>query len=471
MPIQRFTASADNTIVNAYYPNSLTRAFYANIGAADSLEMFSIFISGSETQKARILVQFPINVISSSRDMGHIASSGSVSFFLKLFNVEHPETVSARYTVSINPVSASWDEGHGLDLENYSDKGQSGSLGYGSNWIFRSSTDTTASWKQEGGDILTGSGYEKTFYFDGGLEDLEVDVTNIVEDQIKGLIPSYGFLIKLSGTYENGLNETTYYTKRFSARSSEYFYKRPILEARWKSTVNDDRNNFFYFSNNLDVEENKQNIYFYNRVNGNLKNLPNNVIPYVKIFSENESLLTSSILSTKVSTGVYKANFSITGSEEQQLKDVWYSGSYEYYTGSINIYPRTFEDTPVKPEYLFNISNLRPVYNKNEKPIFKIFAREKNWSPNVYKIANSDIKTLTFNNLYYKIYRIVDNFNIVDYGISPIAYTLCSYDKNGNYFNLDMSMFESGYSYGIKLMVLNDSEQIENKEIFKFKVE
>ena len=46
-----------------------------------------------------------------------------------------------------------------------------------------------------------------------------------------------------------------------------------------------------------------------------------------------------------------------------------------------------------------------------------------------------------------------------------------SYDKDGNYFNLDMSMFEPGYMYGIKVMFkLNDSEYKEQPEVFKFKV-
>lgn len=242
MPITKYTASADTTIVNAYYPDSLTRAVYANLGSADSLEIFSIYISGSETQKARTLVQFPVSAISASRVSGSLPASGSVNFYLKLYNVQHPETLPNKYYIAIDPVSSSWDEGFGLDLENYSDKGQSGSIGYGVNWKYRSSTDAPYTWASDGGDVI--NGYQKTFYFDTGLEDVEVDITNIIEAQISGAIPNNGLMVRLSGAYENGTNEETYYTKRFSARSSEYFYKVPALEARWKSVVNDDRGNF-----------------------------------------------------------------------------------------------------------------------------------------------------------------------------------------------------------------------------------
>ena len=89
----------------------------------------------------------------------------------------------------------------------------------------------------------------------------------------------------------------------------------------------------------------------------------------------------------------------------------------------------------------------------------------------MYSVANKNIETLTFKNLYYKVFRIVDDYVVIDYGISPIEYTLCSYDKNGNYFNLDMNMFEKGYAYGIKLMLKNEDSKTEFPTVYRFKVE
>jgi hypothetical protein len=130
-----------------------------------------------------------------------------------------------------------------------------------------------------------------------------------------------------------------------------------------------------------------------------------------------------------------------------------------------------FADSPFLNNYIFNITNLQPVYKSYEKPKFRIFAREKDWSPNIYKIANKDIETTTIKKLYYKIVRIIDNLDIIEYGISPIAYTLTSYDKNGNYFDLDLSILEKGYAYGIKLMILDEENKIEYPNVFRFKVE
>jgi hypothetical protein len=470
MPILKFTASADTTITNAYKPGTLNRAYYANLGAADSLELYSIYNSGTVPQKSRILIQFPINDISQSRTNGSIPASGNVNFIFNLYNVTHPETLPTNYYAIVTPISSAWDEGYGLDLENLTDIGQSGSKGIGSNWIQRSTTSGDGLWVTSGGDFITGS-YAKTVFFDNGIENISLDITKIVEDQISGVIPNYGLAVYLSGGYEDGTFEKTYYTKRFSSRSSEYFYKVPTIQARWESTVKDDRGQFFYASDNLSDTDNQQSLFFYNRFNGALKDLKNNTIPYVKVYNSSGSLLATNLISSRVSTGTYKVTFSITGSVEDTFSDVWFSGSSEFYTGSFDISKREFDDSFSIKEYVLSSTNIKNTYSFFEKPVIKIFAREKNWNPNIYSIAQKDITPTILKKLYYKVFRVIDNLDIIDYGISPTAYTLTSYDKNGNYLTLDMSMFEKGYSYGIKFMLLNEDIKIEFPEIFKFKVE
>lgn len=464
MSILKYTASADTTITDAYQPLSTKRAYFANMGAADSLEIFSIARSGSIPERSRILLNFPIQEITNNRNSSLIPGSGSVNFYLKLSNVKHPDTLPKNYSVLVKPISGSWDEGYGLDLDNYTDIGQSGSYSFGANWKYRN----TNPWVSDGGDFYTG--YDKTFYFDDGTEDLRIDVTNIIEDQMGGVIQPNGIAVMLSGSFESG-STNTYYTKKFSARSSEYFFKTPRLEAVWESLLKDDRGEFYFESPNLDSTDNTQNICFYNKVNGFLKDIPGGVIPYVKLLDENNNILTSSIPTTKESKGIYKASFKITGSVDTTLSDVWYSGSTAFYTGSLDVMVRRFDDNQNISEYTFSITNLKSEYKNSEKAIIKIFSRPKNWSPNIYKVANNVVNSTIFKNLYYKIFRIVDNITVIDYGISPIAYTKCSYDVNGNYFNLDMSFMEPGYSYGIKLMILDGDNKIEIPNVYKFKVE
>ncbi len=281
MSILKYTASADTTITDAFAPYTTNRAYYANMGAADSLEVFSIAHSGSSSEKTRILINFPIDKIASDRNAGTLPQSGSVNFIFKLYNVKHPETLPSGYDILLKPISGSWDEGYGLDLENYSDIGQTQAGGYGVGWKFKSTTATSEVWSSDGGDFY--EGYDKTFHFDTGLEDVELDVTNIIEDQLAGTISSDGMAVMLSGAFEDGTNLKDYYTKRFSARSSQYYYKIPSIEARWETIVKDDRNDFYFESPNLELEDNTQNIYFYNRINASLKDLPGAAIPYVEI--------------------------------------------------------------------------------------------------------------------------------------------------------------------------------------------
>ena len=469
MSILKLSASQDTTITNGFKSDGVTRAVYANMGAADSLEMYSSYYSSSTDtapQLSRILLQFDIATLVSKRSAGLLPSSGSVNFVLKLSNVEHPYTVPKNFTALIAPVSRSWVEGTGLDQDAYTDSGYDGSTGRGTNWQYASENF----WTTPGADIITGSGYAKSFYFDNGTEDLVVDVTSIVEAQIAGTIPSAGLAVLLSGSFEAPTEGTSYYTKKFSARSSEYFFKRPALEARWSALNTDDRGSFYFSSPNLSNSDNQQNIYFYNRVNGTLKDLPAAVIPSLNIKNFASASLGSGSV-TKVSTGVYRAVVTVTGSSDQTLYDTWSSGSTVYYAGEIEANVRDFEDSATQEEFIFSITNIKSVYGSQERPALKIYSRQKDWSPTIYTVSNNIIENYAHKNLYYKVFRIVDGYTVIDYGIEPVAYTQCSYDKNGNYFDLDMSLFEPGYAYAVKLMLYEDGLKKEFPSIYRFKVE
>ena len=289
MAILRYTASADTTITNAYEAGLVNRGTGSNMGYADSLEVFSIYgqdsgSAGQSQELSRILIQFPIDTIKANRTAGKIPASGSVSFYLKMFNAETPWTLPQDFNLVVAPVSASWSEGAGLDMDNYQDLGEA-------NWGLR---QTGTNWTNDGGDYHTGSNY--TIAFPQGYEDLQHDVSHIVEEWITyldtpagdGVIKSNGFGIRLTASQEayalaDGANGTiqnlvgatqSYYTKKFFARSTEYFFKRPVLEARWDGRTTDDRENFFYSSSLAPAADNLNTLVFYNYIRGRLVNIP-----------------------------------------------------------------------------------------------------------------------------------------------------------------------------------------------------
>ncbi len=131
MAIKRYHADADNTITNAFEADLSTRGTGSNMGQADILEVFSIYAqqSTTSTELSRVLIKFPTSDVSTDRSDGAIPASGSVSFYLKLYNAEHGKTLPRDFSISIQAVSGAWEEGVGLDMEEYSD------LTYDKNWI------------------------------------------------------------------------------------------------------------------------------------------------------------------------------------------------------------------------------------------------------------------------------------------------------------------------------------------------
>jgi hypothetical protein len=472
MSIKRFIADSDTTITNAYDGSNTSRAVYANMGAADSLEYFSLFgrISPNSIEKSRILVKFPVSQISSSRASGSLPASGSVNFFLRLSNVAHPFSLPSDYDIVIKPVSSSWVEGTGLDMENYYDFGVSGSTGSGCNWTFR---DVGTSWISGGGDYL--DNYSITYHIDKGDEDILTDITNIVEKQISGEIPNYGLGIMLSGNYEESVGNISYYTKKFSARNSQFFYKKPTIEARWNSSLEDDRDRFYASSSLLESSENKYNLYFYNKFNGIFRNIPGNPNLTVKFYTDSTKTveLTPTYLSTSIpKTGIYKAVVSLDTTESAAY-DYWVNQASTgtiYFSSSFDINTYAGEENDSEQEYIIKITNLRDSYSASETSRLKIFSREKNWNPTIYTVANQQVENSVHKNLYYKIFRYSDNYSIIDYSTGSLKYSLTSYDSSGNFFDIDFSIFEPDYSYAIKFSLIENNNIKEFKELFKFRV-
>ena len=302
MAIKRYFATADNTITNAFKQNLRQRGTGSNMGEADVLEVFSIYgqtlATGSESGRpsqelSRVLVKFPVSgtaagEIKGDRTAGVIPKSGSVNFYLRMFNAKHASTLPRDASYTIQAVSQSWVEGTGLDMEEYKDFGES-------NWMQRAKG---ADWGKNGGDYWSGSyapGYTFPTYTvtqEVGPEDIELDITSMVEEWIKGTQENFGLGVRLITTQEayfspstgadlnNGVLKNTsgakksYFTKKFFARGSQFFFKRPMIEARWDSSTKDNRGNCKFSSSLAPSADNLNTLYLYNFIDGQLKDIP-----------------------------------------------------------------------------------------------------------------------------------------------------------------------------------------------------
>jgi hypothetical protein len=487
MSVKRYFAQKDNTITNAFEADLVTRGTGSNMGLADSLEVFSIYAqaNSSSLEASRLLVEFPITssilpnvtTILQDRNNGKIPASGSVNFYLRMFNVAHDQTVPRNFTLVVSPVSQSWEEGNGLDMENYSDLTYDGT---GSNWI---NARANTPWTNQGGDFLTASSYSSYNYtqnFNTGVEDLEVDITGLVEQWIKGTAGggygNYGVGVFLTGSQESG--NQSYFTKKFSARDSEYFFSRPIIEARWDSSRKDNRGNFVVSSSALTAANNLNVLYIYNYHRGQLTNIANvdngSIFVTLHTSASGGEQLTATpnnpVTGGWVSTGIYSASFALN-TTASTVYDRWFSGSTYYNTGSFSTATHDPYDYNDIEQYVTTITNLKESYSTSDTARFRLFTRLKDWSPTIYTVASTEIQNYFVDDAFYKVVRVIDDKDVINYGTGSTNHTKLSYDASGSYFDLDMSLLEPGYLYSIKFAYYLQGAYEEQKEAFNFRVE
>ena len=507
MAIKRYFEDIDNTITNAFKEDLATRGTGSNMGQSDILEVFSIYgqATTSSTETARTLIQFPTTTIASDRTAGTIPASGSVSFYLKMYNAEHSQTLPKDYYITVAAVSASWQEGHGLDMEQYTDLTHDNT---GSNWIQARSSGSTddGKWGAEGGDYHTDNSSSFTQHFKVGNENLEIDVTPLVEQWVNsagnvlGSKSNYGFMVKLSDEYEGTSSANvagaanSYFTKRFFGRGTEFFFKRPTIEARWDSTRRDNRGNFYFSSSLAPANLNLNNLFLYNYIRGTLQDIGGKAatLPVLQFyyssgsspegsligFKNSSNVSVMALSASRVSKGIYKAQFAVTAgavtTTYPYLVDVWKLDSGQIHTGSA-ISPKKHSMSDFNPngKYVVSIPNLKKSYSNQQTERFRIFVREKNWSPNVYSKSTGEIENLMIESASYQVNRSIDDKVVIPYGTGSDNHTVLSFDVSGNYFDLDMSMLEAGYSYDIKYSFYEDilSSYREQPYVFKIRVD
>ena len=472
--IRRYYATKDNTITNAFEENLSTRATGSNMGASDILETFSIYAqnsssAGFSSELARVLIEFDTSRLTTDRAAGKLPASGSVSWYLKMFNAPHSQTVPSEFDIEVSAVSASWQEGYGIDMDYYEDLTNDV---VGSNWIRRSAG---TAWTSPGGDYHAAPTFTQTF--NTGLEDLEVDVSDLVEQWLSGSKSNYGFGVKLPSSTE-GLAKS-FYTKKFFGRDSEFFFQRPVLEARWDSARRDNRADFFISSSAAPAADNLNTLFLYNNIRGDLVDIPAigtgsiYVDLYSTVGSEANRLNTDAFTGSHVSTGIYQCEV-FSNTVEDRIFDVWYGGArsvpFNYHTGTIDTKPVVLNSKRLI--YVLSMPNLKDEYRKDQRDRLDLYLREKNWSPNIYTEAiRTSIPTLIVPSASFQIRRAIDDLVVVPYGTGSLMHTGLSYDVSGNYFELDTTYLEAGYLYDIQYSFYDEENGWEEQPYrFKFRV-
>lgn len=457
MSFYRIFPSADTWITDRIISNDVSvTATGSNLGASPDLSVFAFepTIQSGTVDLARALLQFNITELSGKIYDEGIIPSSSVSYYLKMFDMKHEDTVPTSYDLFVYPLSRSWDEGNGVDQINFRDYGYC-------NWIDATSTN---SWITTGSDFLTTGYGSASQHFDRGGEDLEVDVTDIVINWLTGSLAQNGIIVKLGDSEEGG--GVDYFRKVFHSRESKYIDRLPYIEARWSNVVNDHRDNFAF--------ANSSKLYLYNFVRGELVNLTEPVITRAQD-SINSASYSVEVTASRVETGIYEAEFNIPRGSYLSATwcDVWYSGSVSYMTGAFK--PLILTGSQVDPydEFVIDVVNLKGVYNVEEEARLIVNVRKRDYVTHVGPLSSGSLQMEKeyIEKIYYSIVNDETSEIVVPFGTGSVPYTQLSYNNDGNYFNLWMNNFVPGFKYRMKFLI--DINRYDKKVIddnFTFKV-
>tara|TARA_Y100001963_G_C6779645_1_gene449186 strand:- start:739 stop:1983 length:1245 start_codon:yes stop_codon:yes gene_type:complete len=392
-----------------------------NHGGDEVLELqkyFNTTDSASYTYGiTRILTQFDITDISKSMASSEIHDA---KFFLRLYSTDSSH-LSANYSMSAFPLSGSWEEGTGKNLDNpiikdgvswkytNSELFTTWSFGGGAipgitvssgGRVFGSGSESNGSGSQYGGVWYTGSGFHSSQSFNYESPDINMDVTNIVYKWISG---------SAGTTYPNGISNNGFILIRGDGYPDRE-YTASLVDS------------------NQENDNSRQDLKFFSRNT-------NTIYPPKLEVRWNDSV--------GISTGV---------SEEGN------------YTSSF-----TALDMSGKTDNYIYMRGLRPQYKETETVKFRVGARKrfigKTFSTSVQNITGSYISDTSGS---YSIRDLSTDEIIIPFS----EYTYLSLDSGSMYFKQDLNTFQPGRVYKILIRVKYDDNQeiIYDDDSFQFKI-
>jgi hypothetical protein len=372
----RIQPDKDTSISNYDPPSVGTQSTeQANAGASEILNLFTY---SDPLSTGSILTYFNIKKIP------QVAIDNGASFFIKLFDAQHQETVPAECSVIVAEVSQPWVEGVGLDQDYYTDVGVA-------NWL---SASTTSTWVVPGGsgsgphDLRNVHGWPlplplftdltSTFYLQSGNEDIFVDVTLQVADWIfndgsngASGTANNGFLIYLDPLFPG-----TKYIKKLHSRQSHFPTKRPYLEAQWSDWT------------------------------GSLSTF-------------NSVLVTSG----DYSGTVWPALAPFTGLVA---------------SGSATLITQFSSDVDPTSSITTVLYDAKSVYAASETAHLRLQTQRKDWNPSTVATASAATPSVVLTKAYYRILNEGTGEEIVPFGSSSSEATRMSFNDAGNYFDVNM---------------------------------
>ena len=473
--------ASKDTYVTDRIVNSV-RCESGNVGAASTLDLFKLYAianSGSTyyTELSRLLIHFDLdpirNLIATNKiDVGN----SSFDCHLKLFDVYGGQPTPADFSVVVNPLSRSFDEGIGRDIVQYSDEDVC-------NFLTASHADGV--WFVSGcgrgreattpADFITAldsTPLEFSQYFATGEENLDVDVTPAISASLSSVIPDEGFRIALSGSLE--WDEQTYFVKRFASRHAYNEAKRPQLIIKFDDSIQDD--------SQLLMCDVTGTLFFYNYSMG----APSNILSASSRLTGSNCIALT--MSTEISggwhnivfsgsqhsigtatyqTGIYSASFAINSADSIVASKLRTSGSVDFIpiwgsrdgtvgflTGSAITVHNTnaFGSNQLASRYVISVNGLPAVVKRNSELHVRVTVFDQ--TSELVKLTKffKNLPGVVVRDAHYSVRDAVTSEVLVPFDTQKNSTRLSS-DMNGMWFKLDTSNFTLGRNYVIDILL------------------
>ena len=351
MSIHKSYLSKNNTIIYNSTTNTglnpVTELFFGRADNVLSTPGYSRFIF--DIDLSQLQQKISDGVVYTGSSMTHkLKMTNTIMFNYELLNTTTSDNRrrATAFDLSVFDIpklnytgsSQTWNEGVGYDYydnntqntsnssltsRNYRDNDKSYS-NRPSNWYGR---DLINNWSTPGiynndnsgtGTTINYSGLTQRGlqHFEFGNENLEIDISTVINSIITGNTTTTGFILAFSPQLENLTGLTENYSVGFFTRHTQTFYE-PYLETTYDDLILDDRTAFF---------ENKVNkLYLYSYINGTPTNFDFN--PKVNIEDSNGDLIPSltGLTTVRRTEGVYECTVpALTGySTPCQFSDIW----------------------------------------------------------------------------------------------------------------------------------------------------
>ena len=502
------TASADTYITDKIIDGNF-RATDANVGQASTLDLFKLYnettLNGSSSQNeiSRALVKFdlsPVNELTAS-----ILDLNSSNFraTLEMKDIMTGHAVPRNFTMSVFPLSQSFDEGEGIETGKFDDV-------HVANFLTASYTTQNNVWFASGanaggllgsadidyissGNLQDGNGlvsFEKKQLFSNGTEDMSIDVTSLVSASVAGQIPDLGFRVSFTGSQEN--DSKTRFVKRFASRHVGNPLLRPRLIINFDDSIEDHHQSFFFDSSgtlflNSYLRSNRSNLISgssLTAVTGNncfVLQLNHGLFNHYVTGSQHTAgsngtgvtgLYSASFALSSVESGLYNKRDSIskllTEKGEVEFTTYWKSidGTVAYHTGSVvmkRMDRRSGQFGSREPQII--ITNAEKSYDSKDTVKFKLFGNDIIANNNQPVKTPIDLPSVIYEKIYYQVVDRVTGKIVIPYDKANNG-TKVSCDSEGMFFDFKMQALVAGRSYAFDFHIVDrgDVYLVQNRD-------